>query len=56
MNTLKDTLNDLFMDAVKSGRYYAWAEKGAAEENKKAILEEYLQRIINELNIKKYFQ
>lgn len=60
MNTLKDTLNDLIMEIINDAEILKinpiTGTAEVKEDIKEEILEEYTQRIINELNIKKYLQ
>ena len=56
MNTLKDTLRDFTIEISKLYLQESILSKEDFETSKEFILDEYIERIKNELNINKYLQ
>lgn len=57
MNTLSDTLRDLIGDANTLDKFIGLPDHGERFEKEMDLLvEEYVERIKNELNVEKYLQ
>jgi hypothetical protein len=53
MNTLSDTLNDLIIEVEIDSTA---SELGITQNERELLIEEYVERIKNELNVEKYLQ
>ena len=56
MNTLSDTLKDLTFAVLDTTYITGDMNLGCDDEKRKQIIEEYVERIKNELNVDKYLQ
>jgi hypothetical protein len=53
MNTLTDALNDLIVDVINNSSA-VFGHPEITDKTKQTIIEEYVERIKNELNVGKY--
>jgi hypothetical protein len=56
MNILSDTLNDFAVELTDKINYYQMTDVKYKTARVKELIEEYVERIKNELNVEKYLQ